>query len=133
MSGSAVDGFDYVGLSMGSSGADLSFRRSEVRYAQIGDESVAYRVIEGTRGGAHDVVLLLSGTASMEALFEDPVGVRLFEGLADLGRLVVFDRRGIGLSDPPADSTGSGLPAGARTWKQLSRPQMWCAPLLSAP
>jgi class 3 adenylate cyclase len=98
-----------VGLNMGSSGWDPTFRRSEVRYAHIGEESVAYRVMEGTRGGAHDVVLLLSGTASMESLFEDPVGVRLFEGLADLGRLVVFDRRGIGLSDPPAHATGSGI------------------------
>jgi len=41
---------------------------------------------------------------SMEALFEDPVALRLVDGLADLGRLVVFDRSGIGLSDPPIDS-----------------------------
>ena len=43
--------------------------------------------------GKHDVVLVMGGTVSMEALFEDPVGVRLLEGLASLGRLVVFDRR----------------------------------------
>jgi class 3 adenylate cyclase len=46
----------------------------------------------------------MAGTMSMEALFEDPVALRLVDGLADLGRLVVFDRSGIGLSDPPIDS-----------------------------
>ncbi len=84
-------------------GAGLLSRTSEVRYARIDEAHVAYRVIAGGGTGTHDVVLLGSGTASMEALFEDPVGVRLLEGLAGLGRLVVFDRRGIGLSDPPAD------------------------------
>jgi class 3 adenylate cyclase len=34
---------------------------------------------------------------------EDPMANRLLEGLAGLGRLVVFDRRGIGLSDPVTD------------------------------
>jgi class 3 adenylate cyclase len=46
----------------------------------------------------------MAGTMSMEALFEDPIALRLVDGLADLGRLVVFDRSGIGLSDPPIDS-----------------------------
>jgi class 3 adenylate cyclase len=45
----------------------------------------------------------------MDALFEDPLALRFLEGLADLGRLVMFDRRGIGLSDPPRDSDVSGL------------------------
>jgi class 3 adenylate cyclase len=61
-------------------------------------------VIAGAGSGSHDVVLVISGTMSMEALFEDPVALRYVEGLADLGRLVIFDRSGIGLSDPPADS-----------------------------
>jgi class 3 adenylate cyclase len=83
--------------------ADLLERTSEVRYVVVHESHIAYRVIEGSVGGQHDVVLLLSGTASMEAMFEDRIGARLFSGLAELGRLVVFDRRGIGLSDPPVD------------------------------
>jgi class 3 adenylate cyclase len=39
----------------------------------------------------------------MEALYGDPVALRLLDGLTTMGRLVVFDRRGIGLSDPPPD------------------------------
>jgi class 3 adenylate cyclase len=84
--------------------SDLLARTSEVRYARAdGDVHLAYRVITGRGEPMHDVVLMSSGTASMEALFEDPIGVRLLDGLADLGRLVVFDRSGIGISDPPAD------------------------------
>jgi len=79
-------------------------RTSDVRYARVGDSHVAYRVIGGDGQGTRDVMLLLGGTASMEAMFDDPVCVRFLDGLAELGRLVVFDRRGIGLSDPPADS-----------------------------
>ena len=39
----------------------------------------------------------------MESLPDDPIAQRLLDGLAGLGRLVVFDRRGIGLSDAVTD------------------------------
>jgi class 3 adenylate cyclase len=78
-------------------------RTSEVRYARVDDAHVAYRVVAGDGSETGDVVWLMAGTLSMEALFEDPVGERLLDGLAGIGRLVVFDRRGIGLSDPPVD------------------------------
>ncbi len=92
-------------------GTDLLSRRSAVRYARAGDDAqLAYRVIAGAGSGTHDVVLVLAGTMSMEALFEDPVALRYLDGLADLGRLVIFDRCGIGLSDPPADSDVVTLP-----------------------
>ena len=41
----------------------------------------------------------------MEFLERDRVGARLLHGLATIGRLVLFDRRGIGLSDPITDWT----------------------------
>jgi class 3 adenylate cyclase len=50
----------------------------------------------------------------MEALFDDPVALRWIEGLADLGRLVLFDRCGIGLSDPPPDSDHPTFARGSR-------------------
>ena len=98
---------DRVGCGWGERllGTDLLSRRSAVRYARAGDDAqLAYRVIAGAGSGTRDVVLVLAGTMSMEALFEDPVALRFVDGLADLGRLVIFDRCGIGLSDPPADS-----------------------------
>jgi class 3 adenylate cyclase len=87
---------------------DLLLRTSGVQYARREAPHVAYRVIAGKRGGVSDAVLMFAGTASMEAFFEDAVGVRLLGGLADLGRLVVFDRCGIGLSDPRPDSSDEG-------------------------
>jgi pimeloyl-ACP methyl ester carboxylesterase len=88
---------------MGPVNSGVWSRTSDVSYARVDDSHVAYRVIVGDASGINEVVLVSGGTVSMEALFEDPVGVRLLEGLASLGRLVVFDRRGIGLSDPPAN------------------------------
>jgi class 3 adenylate cyclase len=83
--------------------SDLRSRTSNVQYARAGDAHVAYRVITGEDGGTHDVVLVTGGTMPMEALFEDRIGARLIDGLASLGRLLMFDRQGIGLSDPPSD------------------------------
>ena len=79
---------------------------SDVRYARAGDAHVAYRFVVGGRSGAgHDIVMMGGGTASMESYGDDPVGARLMEGLASLGRLVMVDRRGVGLSDPlPPDA-----------------------------
>jgi class 3 adenylate cyclase/pimeloyl-ACP methyl ester carboxylesterase len=39
----------------------------------------------------------------MDSLAEDPIAARLVQGLAELGRLVMFDRRGVALSDPITD------------------------------
>jgi class 3 adenylate cyclase len=39
----------------------------------------------------------------MDSLERDRVGARLLDGLGAIGRLVLFDRRGIGLSDPITD------------------------------
>jgi class 3 adenylate cyclase len=88
---------------------DLLLRTSGVQYARSASAHVAYRVVTGKHRGVSDVVLMLAGTASMEALFEDAIGVRWLGGLAELGRLVVFDRCGIGLSDPPPDSSIEGF------------------------
>jgi class 3 adenylate cyclase len=87
----------------GTTGSDLRARTSDVHYARAEDAHVAYRVIIGEDGGSYDVVLVTGGTLPMEALFEDRIGLRLIDGLAALGRLIVFDRQGVGLSDPPSD------------------------------
>ncbi|HET9728627.1 MAG TPA: adenylate/guanylate cyclase domain-containing protein, partial [Acidimicrobiia bacterium] len=43
----------------------------------------------------------------MNALLEEPGARRWLDGLAELGRLILFDRRGIGLSDPLPSSVGT--------------------------
>ena len=78
---------------------------SNVEYARAEDGTyVAYRVLDAeTPGGDVDLVIVSGGLFPME-LFEDYRGfVRLLDGLSSFGRVVVFDRRGIGLSDPIID------------------------------
>ena len=49
---------------------------------------------------ACDIVMVSGGLIPME-LFEEESGfTRMLDGLRSLGRVVVFDRRGLGLSDP---------------------------------
>ena len=78
----------------------------EVEYAKSGDGThVAYRVFDSDVPGGvgNDIVMVSGGLFPME-VFEDDLGfVRLLEGLRSLGRVVVFDRRGIGVSDPIVD------------------------------
>jgi len=82
---------------------------SEVRYARVGDDHVAYRIVERGGRSGQTIVMMGGGTASMEAYADDPVAARLVEGLASLGRLVMVDRRGVGLSDPlPPDASDLG-------------------------
>jgi class 3 adenylate cyclase/pimeloyl-ACP methyl ester carboxylesterase len=79
---------------------------SECEYAQSEDGAhVAYRVFDAdVQGGVgKDIVMVSGGLIPME-VFEDDLGfVRLLEGLRALGRVVVFDRRGLGVSDPIVD------------------------------
>jgi class 3 adenylate cyclase len=73
-----------------------------VRYVSSDGHHLAFRVLNGA--SEREVVLFTpGGTIPMEFLDRDRVGARLLEGLAELGRLVLFDRRGIGLSDPITD------------------------------
>jgi class 3 adenylate cyclase len=66
---------------------------------------VAYRVIG--EAGRVDVVMVSGALFPHELLIEDRVASRFIAGLASLGRVVVFDKRGIGLSDPMTDWTTS--------------------------
>ncbi len=70
--------------------------RPDVLYARNGDISLAYSVIGD---GPVDLILLLGGISHVEHLWEEPTLARYFEGLAGFTRLIIMDRRGIGLSD----------------------------------
>jgi class 3 adenylate cyclase/pimeloyl-ACP methyl ester carboxylesterase len=73
----------------------------EVRYARVDGLNVAY-CVTGEAGG-RDLVMVSGQFFAAEQLLEDRVARRFMDGLAELGRLVVFDKRGVGLSDPVAD------------------------------
>jgi class 3 adenylate cyclase len=81
----------------------LSVRQSEVRYASAGEHHIAFLEFVGDGGGDQEIVMVNGFSFPMESLPADPIAHRLLEGLAGLGRLIVFDRRGIALSDPVTD------------------------------
>ncbi len=69
----------------------------ETRYAKSGDAHIAYQVIgEGDR----DVVVIPGFASHLEVFWEGAAWRAAFQRLASIGRLVVFDRRGTGMSDP---------------------------------
>jgi class 3 adenylate cyclase/pimeloyl-ACP methyl ester carboxylesterase len=77
--------------------------RSEIKYARAGEHHIAYREYVGDPTSSVEIVMVNGFFFPIESLPDDPIANRLLEGLARLGRLVVFDRRGIGLSDAITD------------------------------
>ncbi len=67
------------------------------RYAKSGDVHIAYQVVGE---GPVDLVYVPTWISQVEHLWEEPHVVRFFERLASFARLILFDRRGSGLSDP---------------------------------
>ena len=67
-----------------------------VRYTSAGGVNIAYRVMGE---GPLDVVWVPGGASNLDINFESPSYVRLMQRLASFSRLMVFDKRGMGLSD----------------------------------
>jgi class 3 adenylate cyclase len=76
--------------------ANSPMNPSEVRYAKSGRVHIAYQTL-GT--GPVDLVLGFSGVAQLEVMWEEPSLARMFRELAGFSRLILFDKRGGGLSD----------------------------------
>ena len=71
----------------------------KTQYARSGDLHIAYQVIGD---GPIDLVYVPSWMSQVEVYWEEPRIARYFERLASFSRLIMFDRRGTGLSDPVA-------------------------------
>jgi pimeloyl-ACP methyl ester carboxylesterase len=71
----------------------------ETRYAKSGDVHIAYQVIGD---GPIDLVLFGTFVSHCELGWENPSMARFFRRLASFTRLIIFDKRGIGMSDPVA-------------------------------
>jgi len=70
---------------------------SGTRYARCGKLHLAYQ----THGaGPPDIVLMPHWATHVELLWEEPNTARFLRRLSSIGRLILFDRRGVGLSDP---------------------------------
>jgi class 3 adenylate cyclase len=73
----------------------------ETRYARSGDVSIAYKVYGQ---GELDLVVVPGFSCHVEIMWEFEPSRRFFEGLGAFARVMMFDRRGSGLSDPVADA-----------------------------
>ncbi len=74
----------------------------ETRYTKVGDVHIAYQVVGD---GPLDLVVVPGWVSHLEVQYwEEPIVARFFERLATFSRLILFDKRGTGLSDRVAPS-----------------------------
>jgi class 3 adenylate cyclase len=71
--------------------------RPETRYARSGNVGIAYQVIGD---GDLDLVLAFPFVSHLDLLWENPAQAHFMRRLGSFSRLILFDRRGVGLSDP---------------------------------
>jgi class 3 adenylate cyclase len=69
----------------------------ETRYARVGQDRLAYQVLGQ---GPPDLVLTMGAFSHVDMVWDDPQVALFLRRLASFSRLVRFDRRGTGASDP---------------------------------
>src|SRR5919201_2787541 len=69
----------------------------ETRYANNGGLHIAYQVVGD---GPFDLVYVPGWISNVELMWEDPAHAHLLRRLASFSRVILFDKRGTGLSDP---------------------------------
>ena len=74
-----------------------------VRYTKAGDVQLAYQVIGD---GPRDLVFHLGFPSNLELQWDHPAVARFYQRLATFSRLILFDRRGTGLSERGLDMHG---------------------------
>lgn len=82
----------------------------ETRYAILGNDRVAYQILGD---GPRDLVATPGQWGHVDLDWEDPATARFYRRLASFSRLIRFDRRGSGLSDPRPDD-------GREVWQHWS-------------
>jgi pimeloyl-ACP methyl ester carboxylesterase len=68
----------------------------ETRYAKSGDVHIAYQIVGR---GPLNLVFVPGFISHLDWLWEEPACARFFNRLASFARLILFDKRGTGLSD----------------------------------
>src|SRR5687767_3444652 len=75
-----------------------------VSYARSGDVNIAYQVVGS---GPIDIVFVMGWVSHLEYFWNEPSFASFLTRLSSMARLILFDKRGTGLSDPVPIS---GLP-----------------------
>jgi pimeloyl-ACP methyl ester carboxylesterase/DNA-binding winged helix-turn-helix (wHTH) protein len=77
--------------------AAVAPRSPTVRYARSGNVNIAYQVVGS---GSIDLVFVMGWVSHLEYFWNEPSFSGFLQRLAVNNRLIVFDKRGTGLSDP---------------------------------
>jgi class 3 adenylate cyclase/pimeloyl-ACP methyl ester carboxylesterase len=78
------------------------FEVPETRYVKSGDVNIAYQIVGD---GPFDLIHVPPFVSNLELQWEDPAEHRYYKRLASFCRLIMFDKRGTGLSDRVAVAT----------------------------
>ncbi len=73
----------------------------ETKYAKSGRVNIAYQVLGN---GALDLVFVMGWVSHLDYFWEEPSFARFLRRLASFSRLILFDKRGTGLSDRVPDT-----------------------------
>ena len=73
----------------------------ETHYTRAGTVNIAYQV---TGSGPLDLVLVPGWVSNIDVFWEEPRLARFLRRLASFSRLILFDKRGTGLSDRVTDT-----------------------------
>lgn len=73
----------------------------QTRYASCDGLSIAYQVFGS---GAHDLLVVPGLIWPIEQLWAEPGYHRLMSALSDFARVIVYDKRGTGMSDPVSEA-----------------------------
>ena len=71
--------------------------RPETRYAKKDEWYVGYQVFGS---GSLDILFITNWSTNLDAMWDEPTLARFLERLASIGRVICYDRRGTGVSDP---------------------------------
>ena len=85
-----------------SSGAaqQAPFEPPRTQYAHSGDVNIAYQVLGD---GPIDLVFVMGWVSHLECFWTEPSFARFLRRLSEFARLILFDKRGTGLSDRVAE------------------------------
>ena len=75
---------------------------AETKYAKSGDVHIAYRIFGD---GPRDIIVVPGTISHVELYWEFPMNEYLLKRLTSFSRVIVFDKRGQGLSDRVAEQT----------------------------
>lgn len=79
----------------------------QTQYVSVGEADVAYQVVGD---GPFDLLYCIGLGSHVELLWDLPHAADFFKRLASFSRLILFDRRGTGASDPLPTGAGKSLP-----------------------